>query len=185
MELRHQATHEELPSLSKLRIAARKALGWIWDYYWTHLSAEIQGKENDCKYYVRGFLEEESNEMKRQESLARLREYADEEVLNALMEVGGTLQDTRRLLESARLFRTILDVGDSMSKEDTEESSSLEKSLEEIKAELLEMDQDLAETEKQPSHSTQPITTESVVGDQENGWSLWEGPWIPKPIGTI
>jgi len=78
-----------------------------------------------------------------------------------------------------------MDSEKSGSKEDTEEPSSPEKSLEEIKAELLEMDQDLADAEKQPIHHTQPIAIDSVVGDQEKGWSLWEGPWIPKPIGTI
>jgi ribosomal biogenesis protein LAS1 len=37
VELRHQATHEQLPSLTRLRAAARKALEWIWEYYWRHL----------------------------------------------------------------------------------------------------------------------------------------------------
>lgn len=37
VELRHQATHEQLPSLLKLRGAAKKALGWIWEFYWRDL----------------------------------------------------------------------------------------------------------------------------------------------------
>ncbi|KAK3501609.1 Las1-like protein [Neurospora crassa] len=37
VELRHQATHEQLPSLTRLRTAAKKGLEWIWDYYWKHL----------------------------------------------------------------------------------------------------------------------------------------------------
>lgn len=40
VELRHQSTHEQLPSLAKLRSAARKALLWIWEYYWKHLGPE-------------------------------------------------------------------------------------------------------------------------------------------------
>ncbi|KAK4103915.1 Las1-domain-containing protein [Parathielavia hyrcaniae] len=40
VELRHQATHEQLPSLTRLRSAARQALGWIWGYYWAHLEPE-------------------------------------------------------------------------------------------------------------------------------------------------
>ncbi|KAK4127834.1 Las1-domain-containing protein [Parathielavia appendiculata] len=40
VELRHQATHEQLPSLTRLRSAARKALDWIWGYYWAHLETE-------------------------------------------------------------------------------------------------------------------------------------------------
>ncbi|KAF3359317.1 hypothetical protein VdG1_02340 [Verticillium dahliae VDG1] len=33
VELRHQATHEQLPSLAKLRAAARRALDWIWERF--------------------------------------------------------------------------------------------------------------------------------------------------------
>ncbi|KAL2266381.1 hypothetical protein VTJ83DRAFT_5733 [Remersonia thermophila] len=41
VELRHQATHEQLPSLTRLRSAARDALEWIWDYYWRHLTPSL------------------------------------------------------------------------------------------------------------------------------------------------
>ncbi|CAK7202351.1 rRNA-processing protein las1 [Sporothrix eucalyptigena] len=41
VELRHQATHEALPSLRRLRLASRQALAWIWGYYW----ANIEGPE--------------------------------------------------------------------------------------------------------------------------------------------
>lgn len=34
VELRHQATHEDLPSLVVLRRATTRALEWLWDYYW-------------------------------------------------------------------------------------------------------------------------------------------------------
>ncbi|KAB5563200.1 Las1-like protein [Coniochaeta sp. 2T2.1] len=45
VELRHQATHEQLPSLTRLRAAAEKALEWIWEYYWRHLDeAEAQAQ---------------------------------------------------------------------------------------------------------------------------------------------
>lgn len=37
VELRHQVTHEAVPSLRRLRAAARQALAWIWGYYWVHL----------------------------------------------------------------------------------------------------------------------------------------------------
>ncbi|KAK3299288.1 Las1-like-domain-containing protein [Chaetomium fimeti] len=41
VELRHQATHEQLPSLPRLRAAAASALQWIWDYYWRGLEAPL------------------------------------------------------------------------------------------------------------------------------------------------
>ncbi|KAH6636927.1 Las1-like-domain-containing protein [Chaetomium tenue] len=40
VELRHQATHEQLPSLPRLRAAAASALQWIWEYYWRGLEEE-------------------------------------------------------------------------------------------------------------------------------------------------
>lgn len=40
VELRHQATHEALPALRRLRAAARQALAWIWGYYWVNMEAE-------------------------------------------------------------------------------------------------------------------------------------------------
>lgn len=40
VELRHQGTHEPMPSLTQLRPAARRALVWIWEYYWKNLPEE-------------------------------------------------------------------------------------------------------------------------------------------------
>lgn len=37
VELRHQGTHEPMPSLAQLRPAAARALVWIWEYYWKNL----------------------------------------------------------------------------------------------------------------------------------------------------
>ncbi|KAI4131495.1 MAG: hypothetical protein LQ347_002965 [Umbilicaria vellea] len=43
VELRHQATHEDLPSLVVLRRATAKALEWLWDYYWHHQGDPTEG----------------------------------------------------------------------------------------------------------------------------------------------
>ncbi|KAB8257934.1 ATP-NAD kinase-like domain-containing protein [Aspergillus pseudonomiae] len=37
VELRHEATHRELPSLTVLRNAAQRSLEWLWDYYWAKI----------------------------------------------------------------------------------------------------------------------------------------------------
>ncbi len=47
VELRHQVTHEQLPSLTRLRATARRALDWIWDYYWKHLTDMSEPAERD------------------------------------------------------------------------------------------------------------------------------------------
>lgn len=35
VELRHEATHRDMPSLITLRRAAQRSLEWVWQYYWT------------------------------------------------------------------------------------------------------------------------------------------------------
>ncbi|KAL2372070.1 cell morphogenesis protein Las1 [Blastomyces gilchristii SLH14081] len=37
VELRHEATHRELPALVVLRDAARRSLEWLWEFYWDGL----------------------------------------------------------------------------------------------------------------------------------------------------
>ncbi|KKZ60933.1 hypothetical protein EMCG_04406 [[Emmonsia] crescens] len=37
VELRHEATHRELPALIVLRNAARRSLEWLWEFYWAGL----------------------------------------------------------------------------------------------------------------------------------------------------
>lgn len=53
VELRHESTHEALPSMAKLRRGAGKALRWIWEYYWRHLGDDIEedgsGQESEQK----------------------------------------------------------------------------------------------------------------------------------------
>lgn len=34
VELRHEATHRELPSLTVLRNSTHRSLEWLWDFYW-------------------------------------------------------------------------------------------------------------------------------------------------------
>lgn len=39
--LRHEATHEELPSIQRLVSATREALDWLWRVYWSRLEEPI------------------------------------------------------------------------------------------------------------------------------------------------
>lgn len=41
VELRHEATHRELPSLVVLRSAAQRSLEWLWDYYWAKIDIPV------------------------------------------------------------------------------------------------------------------------------------------------
>lgn len=40
VELRHEATHRELPSLIVLRNAAQRSLEWLWNYYWSRIDRD-------------------------------------------------------------------------------------------------------------------------------------------------
>src|SRR5687767_2672126 len=85
VELRHQSTHEQLPSLAKLRDAARKGRDYIWDYYWKNLedeppqpsavstSGRSSGSSDDdpCKTTVMLYLRE-YNPSKQQELVAEM-----------------------------------------------------------------------------------------------------------------
>lgn len=83
VELRHEATHREPPSLVVLRNATQRSLEWLWDYYWAKADpdatflppppAEADDEEGlrvlrdavrDC---VRLFLEEGEQQQNQQE----------------------------------------------------------------------------------------------------------------------
>lgn len=37
VDIRHEATHGDMPSLANLRSAAQRAMQWLWDDYWKRL----------------------------------------------------------------------------------------------------------------------------------------------------
>lgn len=46
VELRHEATHRDLPSLVVLRSAAQRSLEWLWGYYWSKIDLPSTGRSN-------------------------------------------------------------------------------------------------------------------------------------------
>lgn len=47
VDLRHEATHGDMPSLTNLRSAAQRALMWLWDDYWKGLGVWKGGESNE------------------------------------------------------------------------------------------------------------------------------------------
>jgi ribosomal biogenesis protein LAS1 len=125
VELRHQATHEELPSLSKLRTATQKALRWIWDYYWARLPSEINPKSASesvsqrvpppespsssvsCKAFVQRLLRE-SDEQERVQLEKELGKWSQDEVLDVLMEVQNMESEIQIILKATQLQQRLL-----------------------------------------------------------------------------
>lgn len=183
VELRHQATHEELPSLSKLRIATQKALRWIYDYYWIHLKEDVS-TISESKTYVQKLVREKDDSIR-----AKMEDFVSkwdqDRLMGILVEVQGSTDDVVILSRSSRLQDLVVDgingVGTNAKKRKLDQPAN---DVEGIRAEMERMDHELDnETDNQPRsdaghRKTQPDSS-------GNGWTLWEGPWVPKPIGVV
>ena len=180
VELRHQATHGELPSLPKLRTSSQKALKWIWDYYWANLSTDL-AEEGNCAAYVKKLLEER-NEQARQGMEARLSLWDDDEILGVLTNIEEVTDDPEMLLRSLRLSERIMGMENPGQTNDISVPVQDVSSIDEMKAELAKMHEDLNVLDEEELEMDSAIKPPDLEG---NGWSLWEGPWVPKPIGSI
>lgn len=101
VELRHQATHEQLPSLAKLRVAARKALAWIWEYYWKDLANE---KTDPCRDAVLEYLRGGDND----KATSRLGRFGKGRVLGVIGELQSELPGNQVYLRCLKLSKEIL-----------------------------------------------------------------------------
>jgi ribosomal biogenesis protein LAS1 len=180
VELRHQATHEELPSLPKLRTATQKALRWIWDYYWVNLPTTTADAE-DCESYLRKLLGEkdEGIRAKMEENLSR---WDADELLRALMRIDESTEDTEILLRSLKLTEQFMSGSMKSELDNSQVLDPENEGLEGVKAEMARMQADMNDFDDEPPRKTPAISAPDLGG---KGWSRWEGPWVPKPIGSI
>ncbi|KAG6235876.1 hypothetical protein E4U24_008038 [Claviceps purpurea] len=160
VELRHQATHEQLPSLAKLRSAAKKALDWIWNYYWKHLVGESAAPRSDpCRDIVLGYLRGGDEG----QTTRALGQFAKAKVLQVITDVQATLPGNQVYLRCLKLSREV------MMREDKEVLNEDENEAEEAE-EVDKGEDDGNGAEKAAAGS---------------GWGLYQGPWKPKPIGMV
>ncbi|KAL6891048.1 Las1-like domain-containing protein, partial [Trichoderma longibrachiatum] len=159
VELRHQATHEQLPSLAKLRSAARKALDWIWDYYWKHLG-EAEKAKDPCKEMVLSYLRED-DEAARQRIMGQLRQWDKGHLQTTIAELQKTLPGNQVYLKCLKLSKDMAAMAHEASGPEPEDIEMPEEQGQE------------QELEQDPDRSPE-LTT---------GWSRYSGVWKPKPIG--
>lgn len=160
VELRHQSTHEQLPSLAKLRSAARKALDWIWDYYWKHLGEE---SEDPCKDAVLAYLREE-DETKARGLVNELEQWPRERVLKTIEDLKTSLPGNKVYLKCARLSQELVEA-----------------------AAKPEEDVMVTDTDELGTGDSQQAKPEEEIEDSDDdfGWSRFKGTWRPKPIGIV
>ncbi|KAI2623325.1 Las1-domain-containing protein [Hypoxylon sp. NC1633] len=192
VELRHQATHEQLPSLSKLRTAARKALAWIWDYYWKNLPGDDSGADGDksnlCQDVLVRYLQEESTAQIKVLH-KQLKQWDEATLLQVLGEIGDSSQDTKVILRSVRMSQAILDGNFSPSSLLTakgSESLSAGQTLDYLRTDTRNLKIELGKigiADIGREMAEERVRRESPAPAQ--GWTRYEGLWKPKPIGVV
>lgn len=202
VELRHQCTHEELPSLAKLRAAAERSLLWIWDHYWKNLEesaapADIDERRTVLREYLQWRANSQSQDQDQEQGFPeRLRKWSKEQLLEGLMELNDSSTSEPSILrQSLRLSRAILSGEENLSALEPLTNVELApgkeiKSLEDIKADMAKAEailQEEGEEDLPMSESDERAEDmeEDDVDDEGTGWEMWKGPWVPKPIGVV
>ncbi|WYZ38903.1 hypothetical protein EsH8_III_000817 [Colletotrichum jinshuiense] len=191
VELRHQATHETLPSLAKLRSAARKALVWIWDYYWQHLGADEAGGDDAQgdiaaaaadRNIVVAFLGERDDEERRAGLGNLVDELGESRLLAALSQVAEAPPNNAVWLGALRLSKEILQKGEAGEDRGGEVGRDVDGIKEEISrsrdalmSEARDVEEDLVDDD---------LEAEEAQEGGGTGWAKCEGTWKPRPIGV-
>ncbi|KAK0638693.1 Las1-like-domain-containing protein [Cercophora newfieldiana] len=195
VELRHQATHEQLPSLTRLREAAGKALEWIWEYYWRDLpdavappsattaaATEVEEGDAQCREEVMPLLEVDVGEERGRSLESLLLKYGEGTVLTALDGIAGRTRDTAVLRRAMGLVREVLG---REKKEVEEEARESPRDVGSVRAELGKAWKEMREVDGADA-GTGGMNDGEETGSQLPSWSLYdEETWVPKPIGMV
>lgn len=174
VELRHQATHEQLPSLIRLRGAARKALDWIWDYYWRHLSESVD--DDQFQIPTRGIERHAVTTRGGSRRQVTENEGCREALIRHLDKVDVKKADLSDVIEKfgeAEVFNTLSAIVDA-----TMDTQVLRRAMA-ITTEMM-----LAGGEGKGEQATDGKEREEA--QRQPSWSMYEeDEWIPKPIGVV
>lgn len=170
VELRHQATHEQLPPLAKLRTAADKALAWIWDYYWKNLD-QADGPSGDlpddpCRHLVLCYLRGPGDDESTRQTVTLLGRWPASRVRETLSQLQATLPGNQIYLRCLKLSREL-----------STAPSGYEAGAEDREREV----EPVPVTSETPVSVADSCTTAASLP----AWSLYQGPWKPRPIGTV
>lgn len=190
VELRHQATHEQLPSLSKLRSAASNALAWIWDFYWKDLAPvnhEDPGSVSlsDARMDLLLRYLREQNETMKSGLQKQLRWWDKASLLQMLARIAESSEEPKLILRALQLSRGILDGSSELSLTVTlaVDGPPRTKDLETVRVELQTMNEVLPDFRGESVHEV--TETADDASSQSVGWTRYQGTWTPKPIGVV
>ncbi|KAJ8111905.1 hypothetical protein ONZ43_g5513 [Nemania bipapillata] len=190
VELRHQATHEQLPSLSKLRSAANNALAWIWHFYWEDIiplnqRSSGEGHEADPRKdllvsYLRQRDEAPSTSLQNQ-----LKSWDEPSLLQALEEIAESSEERQVILRALRLSRTMLGdgLGQPLMATPVAVRTPRGEYLETLRVKLQMLNEELGDPRVELVN--QPAETPEEASNQSIGWARYQAPWKPKPIGAV
>lgn len=171
VELRHQSTHEQLPSLAKLRSMANKALAWIWDYFWKNLADDDSSSGHQqadlCREAILKFLRGgDDDQARRARTMKELKRWPVDRVLRTIADLQDTLPGNQVYLKCLKLSKEVMvaradeaEAGGATGRETAEQSADA------------------------PGDEPEPEPEEG--SERAAGWYLCEGPWKPKPIGVV
>ncbi|KKF94656.1 Protein LAS1 [Ceratocystis platani] len=194
VELRHQATHEPLPSLSRLRAAARKALVWIWEYYWMHLplvdieevTTTVAGPETwgsqgnhmvqkalptGAQQEVLCFLESREAmepEAREQMAAAWVQKWGVQAATRVVNAVNETATQRQVMLRAIQMSRAIEQFEGEVAEEDGQGDER----------------QGVVLERGQMGHDM-PTDLGDEDGEDGCGWTVYAGKWKAKPIGAV
>ena len=242
VELRHQCTHEDLPSIGRLRKAVQDSLVWLWGGYWEGLGewtekgslvAEVPvgllvseqlaermnvideidredeesaytlleqqlSEENDLMEVVRRYLlwkgEDDTDQHIRMIYSRRLLPEKMEDKLEALEQLRDCA-DSTLMLASIKLFREVMNgeadpeifAEEGEEEEDVDITRNLVGKIDSDDVEPPEdaQGQDGRQSKRQRMMSEENPLAEEDEEEKEEGWQMWEGPWVAKPIGIV
>jgi ribosomal biogenesis protein LAS1 len=190
VELRHQATHEQLPSLAKLRSAARNAIAWIWDFYWKDLApANKRNSEEGTlpdprRDLLVTYLREQDETLER-ELQKQLKSWGEASLLQILADLAESSEEPKIILRALQLSRAILDGDFKLSLTTKSETGQVPKpkDLEVVRVELQSLSEKLETTQVDRVDHMNKASDE--VSSQSVGWTRYQGTWTPKPIGVV
>ncbi|PNY24846.1 Pre-rRNA-processing protein las1 [Tolypocladium capitatum] len=169
VELRHQSTHEQLPSLAKLRSMAGRALAWIWDYFWKNLADDDSPRGHRqpdlCREAILEFLRGGDDDPgRRPRTMKELKKWPVDRVLRTVADLPDTLPGNQVYLKCLKLSREVM-----AARADEAEAGGP------AGGEAAAGNADAPVEEQEPEEGS----------ERAAGWFLCEGPWKPKPIGVV